>query len=91
MPDPIVLLGSWLFLISIVAVWLTVKDKRAARRGKRRVAERTLLLVALLGGSAAMFVTMQLIRHKTQKPQFTLGVPFVLIIQIAAVLFWYCR
>jgi len=61
--------------ISLLAVILTVHDKRAARQHKWRVRESTLLLIAALGGSVAMLVTMRVIRHKTKKAKFMAGIP----------------
>ena len=74
----------YLIPISLAAVWLTAHDKSAARRGARRVPERTLLLVAALGGSAAMLVTMRAIRHKTKHAKFMVGLPVILVLQAAA-------
>ena len=78
-------LGLYLALISIIAAGLTVYDKSAAKSGSPRVRERTLLLVAVLGGSAAMFITMRIIRHKTRRMKFMLGIPIIIIIQAAAI------
>ena len=75
---------AYLFVLSLVAVILTVSDKLRARRGARRVPENTLLLVAALGGSFAMLLTMLLIRHKTRHPRFMLGIPLMLVLQIPA-------
>ena len=83
----------WLYLavISLWAVFLAAHDKRAARRGARRVRERTLLLVSAIGGSAAMLVTMRVIRHKTKHVKFMVGIPAIIVLQIAAVLFIWWR
>ena len=45
-------------------------DKRAARRGTRRVPERTLLVCGLAGGWPGAVLAQQLLRHKTGKPAF---------------------
>ncbi|MCL1950477.1 MAG: DUF1294 domain-containing protein [Turicibacter sp.] len=73
---------SYFILVSSVAVVLMVYDKRAAVQGKRRVRERTLLLVASLGGALAMWVAMHRVRHKTGKPKFSYGVPILFVIQL---------
>jgi len=73
-----------------MAVILTLHDKSAARRRKWRVKENTLLLVSVLGGSIAMLLTMRIIRHKTQRKKFMIGIPVIIVLQIAlvAAFFW---
>ena len=72
----------YLAFISLIAIILTTRDKRAARRQKWRVRESTLLLIAALGGSVAMLLTMQIIRHKTKHAKFMAGIPVIIILQI---------
>ena len=72
--------------VSALAVVLTLWDKLCAKRRRWRVPEATLFLVALLGGSGAMYLSMLLIRHKTKHKRFMLGLPHILIAQIAV----YC-
>jgi uncharacterized membrane protein YsdA (DUF1294 family) len=40
-----------------------------------------------LGGSVAMFITMQIIRHKTKHVKFMLGIPVIMVLQAALALF----
>ena len=62
------------------------KDGKSNKKGpKLRVPESALLILSVLGGSLAMLLTMLLIRHKTKKPKFMVGIPVILILQIAAV------
>ena len=79
----------WIYLeiISILAVALTVYDKRTARFGGQRVREKTLLLAAIGGGAIAMGLTMLLIRHKTRKPKFAIGIPLIIILQLLFLVF----
>jgi len=78
----------WVYfaLISLFAVILTWHDKSAARGKRWRVKESTLMIVAVLGGSAAMLLTMLGIRHKTKHAKFMVGIPVIIVLQIAAVL-----
>ncbi len=77
---------GYLLIISVVAVCVTVYDKWAAkRRPKERTRESTLLLISALGGSIAMLLTMLGIRHKTKHVKFMLGIPLILIAQIAVI------
>ncbi len=71
--------------ISLVGIILTVYDKIAAKKIRRhRVPEATLMTLGILFGAPAMYLTMQLIRHKTRKPKFSVGFPIIILIQIAA-------
>ena len=57
------------------------------KKGPRlRVPEGRLLLLSALGGSVAMLLTMLLIRHKTKKTKFMVGIPAIIVLQIAVVL-----
>lgn len=76
----------WLALISLIACGVTVYDKIASKRLPRhRTPEKTLFLLAILGGSVAMYATMQLIRHKTQHKRFMIGIPLIIIAQILGI------
>lgn len=77
----------YLAAINILAWALSAWDKHQARRGGWRVSEATLLLVAALGGSPAMLLTMRHIRHKTRRRKFMWGLPVMLAVQ-AAVTLW---
>ena len=62
---------------------LTVpQHKNAARKDAWRAKERTLFIVSVFGGSAAMLLTMLVIRHKTRHVQFMLGIPLILLAQV---------
>jgi len=78
----------YLAVLSLVAVIITVHDKRASRQhNARRVPERTLLTLSLLGGSLAMLVTMYLVRHKTKHAKFMVGIPLIILLQLAIAFF----
>ncbi|MEG1560235.1 MAG: DUF1294 domain-containing protein [Clostridia bacterium] len=76
----------YIALISIVAIFITIKDKRAAIRGAWRVKESTLLIISALFGSLAMYITMLSIRHKTMDKKFMIGIPVIMVLQIALAL-----
>ena len=78
------ILIAYLLAISIISVVVCIYDKIAAKHNpKHRTREATLLLLSALGGSVAMFITMQLIRHKTKHVKFMLGIPLIIIVQAA--------
>ena len=87
MPSPFILWGGYFALISIIAIIVTVADKVKAKTGAWRVKESTLLILSAIGGSVAMFITMQVIRHKTKHPKFMIGIPLIIAVQVAAFIF----
>jgi uncharacterized membrane protein YsdA (DUF1294 family) len=70
---------------TFAAFW---QDKRAARQGLWRIPERTLLTLALLGGSPAVWLAGRIFRHKTRKTSFRVPFAIVVMMQITALL--YC-
>jgi uncharacterized membrane protein YsdA (DUF1294 family) len=73
----------YLLLINAAAFLLMLVDKLKARNNRWRIPERTLLGAALLGGSIGALMGMYTMHHKTRHLKFTLGVPAILIAQIA--------
>ncbi|ANK91392.1 MULTISPECIES: DUF1294 domain-containing protein [Rhizobium] len=55
-------------------------DKQAARQGGRRISERTLLTLALIGGSLGAVAAQQILRHKTRKEPFRSILAAILIL-----------
>ena len=86
--DPIYLWVAYIAIISLVAVVVTVADKVKAKAGAWRVKERTLFIIAALGGGIALYVTMQVIRHKTKHLTFMIGIPLIIAAQVAAFIFF---
>ncbi|MBQ5824395.1 MAG: DUF1294 domain-containing protein [Clostridia bacterium] len=73
-------------IISVFAIIITIYDKKAARKRKRRIPENTLLLVAFFGGAIPMLITMKIINHKTQHNKFMLGLPAIILIHALGVI-----
>ena len=86
------ILGIYLLAVNLAGFILMGADKRRAKKGKWRVRERTLLLAAALGGSVGALAGMLSFRHKTKHLKFTLGVPAILLAQLAlaAAVYYYC-
>lgn len=73
----------WLIAVNLAAAAAFGVDKSRARRGKWRVRERTLFLLAILGGSPGAILGMYLFRHKTRHWYFRFGLPGILLLQAA--------
>lgn len=81
----------YLIIINIISFLTYGLDKWKAKRDSWRIPEKTLLLMALLGGSIGAFAGMRIFHHKTQKPKFFLGVPIIFVLQIAIIFFFFYR
>lgn len=75
----------YLLIVNAIAFLLMLVDKQKAKRKLWRIPESTLFLSAAIGGSIGSLIGMYTFRHKTKHLKFTLGIPAILIAQIAAV------
>lgn len=80
----VLILIFW-FVINGLAFLIYGLDKRRARQHKRRISERTLLLLAMFGGGFGAYLAAQYYRHKTKIMRFRILLPIGLIISIALV------
>ena len=80
----LIVLG-YLCLINIVGYISMGVDKKRAKRGAYRISEKTLFMIAILGGSMGSIAGMNHFRHKTKHWYFKYGLPLILMIQIIVV------
>lgn len=76
----------YLLGINVVEFTLMYIDKERAKAKQYRISERTLFIVAILGGSIGAILGMQVFRHKTKHISFTFGMPAILVVQIILLL-----
>lgn len=76
----------YLTTINVATFFLFGIDKWKAKRSQWRIAEATLLGLAVMGGSLGAWSGMKIWHHKTRHKKFKYGIPFILLIQIAIVL-----
>lgn len=76
----------YLILINIIAFLAMYIDKRKAKKGKRRIPEKTLFILVGLGGGIGGILGMYLFRHKTKKTRFVIGFPAILIFEVLVVI-----
>ena len=81
----------YLIAINVVTFLVYGLDKWKAKRDAWRISETTLLLLAAAGGSVGALLGMQIFRHKTKHVKFTVGVPAILLVQVALVIWWLLR
>ncbi len=77
------ILICYLLIMNIVGLAVMGIDKSKAKHHAWRIPEKVLFLISLLGGSIGTWVGMYIFRHKTKHWYFVIGMPAILILQIA--------
>ena len=80
----------YLLLINAAGFLVMVYDKFLAKNNQWRIPEKTLFGIALFGGSLGCLAGMYTVRHKTRHKSFTIGIPVILIVQ-SALLIWLLK
>ena len=82
MNDVLQLLGLlYLLAVNLLALLAFGWDKHRAKVQKRRVPEKHLFLLAVLGGSIGAIAGVYLFHHKTRHASFRYGLPAILVVQ----------
>ena len=72
----------YLLAVNIATFFLYGIDKYKARKGRWRISEATLLMMAVIGGSIGAWSGMRLWHHKTMHKIFKYGIPIIIILQV---------
>lgn len=83
------ILWGYILIMSIVAFSVCGVDKFAAQHQNRRVPEKVLFLLAAAGGSLGLYLGMFTFRHKTKHWYFVVGVPLIILVQAALLLYFH--
>ena len=87
MPTPNTSLLFLLVTFNVIAFALFGIDKYKARHDLWRIPEKTLFLLAILGGSVGAYLGMKFFRHKTLHKRFSIGLPLIFVLQVLLYLF----
>lgn len=85
--DGMKLFAIYLAVMNVLGVAVMWSDKRRARLHRWRIPEKVLFGVSLLGGSAGTWAGMYLFRHKTKHWYFVVGMPLILVCQVALAIY----
>ncbi|MBQ8154252.1 MAG: DUF1294 domain-containing protein [Prevotella sp.] len=77
----------YLAVINVVTFCTYGIDKLKAKKSLWRIREVSLLMLAVLGGSIGAWLGMKLWHHKTQHKKFRYGIPAIIIIQFAFIIY----
>ena len=87
LPLPWLILLGYIAVVSLISIIVCIYDKKISKRNdvRLRIPEKSLFIWSAVGGSLAMYITMQLIRHKTKHVSFMVGIPVIFILQVALI------
>lgn len=83
-------LAIYLSVVNLITFFMYGLDKWKAKHDKWRIPEHTLLMLAAVGGSMGAWSGMYIWRHKTKHWKFRLGIPLILVAQVALA-YWLLR
>lgn len=72
-------------IAGFISMWY---DKRLAQQNSWRVSEKTLLMIAVVGGSIGSLIGMHKFHHKTKHVKFMYGIPVIIFLQIAIIIIY---
>lgn len=78
------LIAIYLIIINIAGFAAMGIDKGRAKREAWRIPESVLIGFAVVGGSVGAILGMSTFHHKTKHPKFYIGLPLILVLQLAA-------
>ena len=73
----------YLIVLNLVGFFIMLVDKKRAIKNQWRISEKALIVISIIGGSIGMLAGMSTFRHKTKHKKFTIGIPIILVIQVA--------
>ena len=82
-----IIIVIYMVIMSIIGFASMGIDKKRAINKKWRTPEKTLFIIAFLGGAAGSVLGMHIFKHKTKHMKFVIFMPLFLVLQIAALLF----
>ena len=77
----VALLLSCIIGVNVITFVVYGIDKLKAKKGKWRVPETTLLLLAIVGGSVGAWCGVKVWHHKTMHAKFKYGIPLIMAMQ----------
>lgn len=69
-----------LFIMNMISFWMCYNDKKRAIKHKRRISEKTLLLISSCGGAFGFMIAMYQFHHKTKHIKFLILEPIFIIL-----------
>jgi uncharacterized membrane protein YsdA (DUF1294 family) len=84
-------IATLVLALNVITFFVYGIDKWKAKKGKWRISEATLLILAIIGGSIGAWLGIKVWHHKTMHKKFKYGVPAIIVLQFIAVAAYYLR
>lgn len=81
----------YFLIINFIGFAIMGFDKSKSKRDRWRISEKSLFIIAFLGGALGMLIGMKAFHHKTKKRKFQIGIPVLLALNIAAYIYLYTK
>lgn len=79
----------YLIIINLVGLIIMKVDKQKAIKHQYRISEKTLWIIAIIGGAVGTTLGMNLFRHKTKHLSFKIVFPILAIIETLLLLYYF--
>jgi uncharacterized membrane protein YsdA (DUF1294 family) len=84
-------IAALVLVLNAITFFVYGIDKWKAKKGKWRISEATLLILAIIGSSIGAWLGIKVWHHKTMHKKFKYGVPAIIVLQLIAVAAYYLR
>ena len=86
--EVIITIVTYFLIINIIGFAMMGIDKWKAKHHAWRIPENTLFIVAIIGGSIGAIIGMYTFRHKTKHWYFVIGIPAIILVQAALLIYF---
>jgi uncharacterized membrane protein YsdA (DUF1294 family) len=76
-------------VINLIGLIIMKVDKQKAIKHQYRISEKTLWIIAIIGGAIGTTLGMNIFRHKTKHLSFKIGFPLLSIIEILLFVYYF--
>lgn len=77
----------YILFINLIGFVTMFVDKKKAIMHKYRTPEKSIFMIALLGGALGVYIGMQKFRHKTKHLNFTVLIPVIILLNIICIVY----
>ncbi|NSL51532.1 DUF1294 domain-containing protein [Calidifontibacillus erzurumensis] len=81
------ILFGFLLILNIIGFLMMGIDKKRSQKSQWRVPEKRFWILGILGAGIGLYAGMKVYRHKTKHRAFTVGMPFIILLNLLVYVF----